>query len=65
MKKKTFYAVATTIFDDGRTIVRLAGTQLDYVRPANKFNSTPRVDHYIDWFDSEDDAKLFIQANTI
>lgn len=65
MKKQTFYAVATTVFEDGRTIVRLAGTEFDWVRPANKFHSTPRADRYIDWFDTMAEAEQFIADNTI
>lgn len=65
MKKQTFYAVATTVFDDGRTIVRMAGTQVDWVRPKNKFHSTPRADRYIDWFDSKAEAEQFIEENTL
>lgn len=65
MKKQTFYAVATTVFDDGRTIVRMAGTHVDWVRPKNKFHSTPRADRYIDWFDSKAEAEQFIEENTL
>lgn len=65
MKKQTFYAVATTIFDDGRAIVRLVGTQVDWVCPKNKVHSTPRADRYIDWFESKEEAERFIEENTI
>ena len=65
MNKKTFYAVATTVFADGRTIVRLAGTQIDWVRPQKKFHSTPRADRYIDWFDTKEEAERFVAENTI
>lgn len=65
MKKQTFYAVATTIFDDGRTIVRHAGTQVDWVCPKSKFHSTPRADRYIDWFESKAEAEKFIEENTL
>lgn len=65
MNKQTFYAVATTVFYDGRTIVRLAGTQIDWVRPKNKFHSTPRADRYIHWFDTKEEAERFVAENTI
>lgn len=64
MKKKTFYAVATTIYD-GRAIVRRSGTAYDYVRPENTVHYTPRADRYLDWFDSEEEADEFVKANTI
>lgn len=65
MKKQTFYAVATTIFDDGRTIVRLAGTAEDYVKPTNKCHSTARADRYVDWFESKAEAEEFVANNTL
>lgn len=64
MKKNTYYAVATTIFDD-RVIVRRSGTASDYVRPENTFHETPHAHRYIDWFDSEAEADEFVKANTI
>lgn len=65
MKKQTFYAVATTIFDDGRVIVRLAGTAEDYVKPKNKYHSTARADRYVDWFESKAEADEFVANNTL
>lgn len=65
MKKQTFFAVATTIFDDGRAIVRLVGTQVDWVCPQNKVHSTPRATRYIDWFNSQEEAEQFIEENTL
>lgn len=65
MKKNTYRAVATTIFDDGRSVVRYAGTTSDYFKPENKCSSTSRADRYIDWFDSEEEANEFIKENTL
>lgn len=65
MKKQTFYAVATTIFDDGRAIVRLAGTAEDYVKPINKCHTTARADRYTDWFESLAEAEEFVANNTL
>ena len=65
MKKRTFYAVTTTIFDNGRTIVHLAGTAEDYVKPTNKYHSTARADRYTDWFDTKKEAEEFVANNTI
>lgn len=65
MTKQTFYAVATTIFDDGRAIVRMAGTAEDYVKPTNKFHSTARADRYVDWFESKAEAEEFVANNTL
>lgn len=65
MKKQTFYAVATTVFEDGRAIVRFAGTQVDWVKPESKFHSTPQADRYIDWFESQTEAQQFINENTL
>lgn len=65
MKKQTFYAVATTIFNDGRAIVRMAGTAEDYVKPTNKYHSTARADRYVDWFESKAEAEEFVANNTL
>lgn len=65
MKEKTFYAVATTIFDDGRAIVRHAGIQRGYIKPDNKFTSGAHANRYIDWFDSYEAAQQFIEENTL
>lgn len=65
MKKKIYYAVATTIFNDGRAIVHLAGTAEDYVKPTNKYHSTARADRYIDWFESKAEAEEFVTNNTL
>lgn len=65
MKQKTFFAVATTIFDDGRAIIRKSGTTEAYFKPNAKYHSTPRADRYVDWFASEEEAEEWIKQNTI
>lgn len=65
MVKKTFYAVAMTIFDDGRAVVRMAGTELAYIKPESRYTSGSNADRYIDWFESESEAEEFIKQNTI
>lgn len=65
MQEKTFYAVAMTIFFDGRAIVRHAGIERAYIRPKNKFTQGTDADRYIDWFDSYEAAQQFIEENTL
>ena len=60
---KVFYCVATTIFSSGNTIMNIVASQAAEERPANGCKSTNRADYYYDWFDSKEEAEIFITEN--
>lgn len=59
----TYYCVATTVFNSGKTIMNLVASQTAESRPENTFKSTNRADYYCDWFDTKEDAENFIAEN--
>lgn len=61
---KTYYCVATTIPDRGKSVISLVNTMLSKEKPSNSFKSTSRADYYLDWFDTEEEAKDFIDKNS-
>ena len=60
---KTYYAVCTSCYDNGRITANLIDTIEAEERPENTWKSTRRCDMYIDWFDSYDEAMEFIRES--
>ena len=56
-----FHKVVTRITDRRNTIV-YAGEVCDEHRPENTCNETPHADIYEDFFDTYEEAKLFIRT---
>lgn len=64
MSKRTFYAVAMTIFTDGRVIIRKAGTTEAYFKPKTEVKRGDACNRWVDWFESEAEAEEWIKLNT-
>ena len=58
---KTYYAVITSYFDDGRATASLINMVLAEKKPEDTFNSTRRCDCYIDWFETQKEALEYIE----
>lgn len=61
MKNRTFYKVVTRITDRKNTIT-YAGEVQATERPENTCNETPRADIYEDYFETKEEAQLFIRT---
>ena len=57
---KTFWAVTSAYYDDGRVTANIVGTREADTRPAAGYMEMARCDLYTDWFDSEDKAQAFV-----
>ena len=64
--KKLYYAVLTTVYNDGNVISNIVDYQYYDIKPEPVFTTNWRCDTYIDYFDSEQEAKEFVkQSRTI
>lgn len=59
----TYYCVATTVFNSGKTIMDLVASKTAENKPENTFKSTDRAEYYCDWFDTKEEAENFITEN--
>ena len=58
---KTFWAVTTAFYDDGRVVANITNKLMAAVKPENSSKSLKRSDVYTEWFESEQDAAEFVQ----
>ena len=60
---KTYYCVATTIYDGGRVVCNLISAEESVMRPKNVFTHCNSADHYMDYFDTEEEANEFVKQS--
>lgn len=58
---KTYYAVITSYFSDGRVTSNLIDMVLAERKPESTFNSNRRCDCCIDWFETQEEALEHIE----
>lgn len=58
---KTYYCVTSKWDDRGNGWAGITSIIEADEKPENTFNSTPRADIYIDWFDSYEEADEFVK----
>ena len=58
---KTFWAVTSAYYDDGKVTANIVGTREADTRPQAGYRETARCDLYTDWFDSEEKAEAFVE----
>lgn len=57
---KTYYCVATTIYNNGNVLSSVVSSKITEKRPKSKMRITTNADYYWDWFDTLKDAKEFV-----
>ena len=57
---KTYYGVVSRYYDNGKVVASFIGAVEAEEEPAGKYDSFSKFDRYLDWFDSEEKAKLFL-----
>ena len=60
---RKYYPVITTIYDNGSASVVMGMPEEHESRPKDRSTTTARRDIYIDWFDSQAEARQFIKEN--
>ncbi len=58
---KKFYSVTTTFDNRGRVTANITSCVEALEMPENTYTSGIRKDVYVDWFESLDDALLFVE----
>lgn len=58
---KTFWAVTTAFYDDGRVVSNITSTIKAVLKPENVCKSLARKDIYVDWFESEEEALAHVE----
>ncbi len=58
---KTWYCVTSSFDDRGRVTAGITATAQADEKPESGFASTNRKDIYTDWFDSEAEARKFVE----
>ena len=58
MKLKEYWSVTTT-FDDKGKVKAMVGSTLATQKPQNKREELKSCDRYIDWFDTEREARAY------
>lgn len=58
---KTYYCVTTAVYDDGRIISAITSVVEAVCKPENGSKSLKRRDVYNDWFDSQEEAKEWVE----
>ena len=58
---KTYWAVTTAFFDDGRVISNITDEVKAAVKPENVAKSLRRKDLHIDWFESKEAAEQHVK----
>ena len=57
---KTFWAVTSAYYDDGRVTANIVGTREADTRPAAGYMEMAKCDLYTDWFDTREKAEAFV-----
>lgn len=60
---KTYYCVTTSFDDKGKVTANITNVIEAEEKPENTFKSTSRKDIYNDWFESEKEAKEFVEQS--
>ena len=58
---KTYYCVTSTFDDRGRVTANITNQIEAEQMPESSYTSTSRKDIYNDWFESEQDAREFVE----
>lgn len=58
---KTYYQVLTSFDDKGNVVADIVGTVQATKMPESRYTSTKYFDVYSDWFESEEEARDFIE----
>ena len=58
---KTYYCVTIAIDDKGKVIAAITNTIEAICKPENSFKSLKHKDIYNDWFDSQEEAKEWVE----
>lgn len=58
---KTYYCVTTAVYDDGRIISAITSVVEAVCKPENSSKSLKRRDVYNDWFDSQEEAREWVE----
>lgn len=59
---KTYYAVTTSFYNDGRVICNITDSVQAERKPEDTVKSLMTKDVYVDWFSSFKKAEEFVQA---
>lgn len=59
--KKTFYCVASAVYDDGRCVAGIVDSVKAEEKPENTFKHGKRADLYNDWFHGKREAMKFVK----
>jgi hypothetical protein len=57
--KRTYWCVRSEFFDDGRALAAMHSLKRNK-KPKDAFRQWPRMDAYIDYFDSREAAEAFL-----
>lgn len=60
---KTWYVVCSSFYNDGRVISNIVDTVTADEQPEQGFKSNRRCDVYIDYFESLEAAREFVEAS--
>ena len=60
---KKYYCVTSSFDDKGRVNANITNIIESEQKPENTYTSTSRKDIYNDWFDSEEEAKKYIEES--
>lgn len=60
---KKYYVTVTSVFNNGRVSCNLVDCVEAEEKPESGFKSTRRCDIYVDYFESLDEAKQFIEES--
>ena len=58
---KTYYAVCSSYYDNGRVVANLVDTIKADKKPEDTYKETRRCDVYVNWFDSQEEAIQHIE----
>ena len=60
-KRKTYYAVCSSYYDNGRVVANLVDMVEAGEKPKDTYASKKRYDVYVNWFDSQEEAMKHIE----
>ncbi len=60
-EQKTFWCVSSSVFSDGTVKAAIVSTKKAIKKPENEYMETPLKDIYVDWFETEEEAKDFLK----
>lgn len=60
---KTWYVVCSSFYDNGRVVSNIVDTVSSDEKHEQGFKSTRRCDIYIDYFDSLEEAREFVESS--